>query len=136
MLKQNWFCNENMEMFYDCYEVQEFYDKNTKAIYIVEDTEEGTRIREIHEESDNYNDHYNKYIQWKSQNLPVQLFVQECERILDKKLSSNDEMDILYNDATINISMLGLTTKIPWGSEPYNRIIDALKLLLEEGEIE
>lgn len=133
MLMQNWFCQPNMEMFYDCGYYQKFYDKNSHAIYIVEETNEGTKIREIKEESDNYNLHYVKYLEWKSDNMPVQLFVQECERFLVK--CSDEDLEELY-ETTIDVSMCGLTTRIPWAAEPYNRIIDVLNSLVNNGEVE
>ena len=133
MLMQNWFCQPNMEMFNEYYDHQEFYDKNTKAIYIVEDTNEGVRIREIQENADNYNMHYVKYLEWKSDNMPVKLFVQECERYLTD--ISDEELEEVY-ESTIDISMCGLTTKIPWGAEPYNKIINTLNSLVNNGEVE
>jgi len=133
MLMQNWFCQPNMEMFHEYYDRQEFYDKNTKAIYIVEDTNEGVRIREIQEDADNYNMHYVKYLEWKSDNMPAKLFIQECERYISKL--SGEDMDELY-ETTIDITMCGLTTRISWGAESYNRIIDALNILVNSGEVE
>ena len=132
MLMQNWFCQPNMEMFYEYFETQKFYDKNTKAIYVVENTGEGTRIREIQEGADNYNMHYVKYLEWKSDNMPVKLFVQECERYIEN--CTDDELDETY-DTTIDITMLGLTTKIPFCAELHNRMIEMLKELSEKGEI-
>ena len=133
MLMQNWFYQPNMEMFYESYDRQEFYDKNTKAIYLVEQTEEGTRIREIQEDANNYNMHYNKYLEWKSDNMPVQLFVQEVNRYLIN--CSGKEVENLY-ESTIDISMCGLTTKIPWRDESCNKIIDVLRSLVDSGEVE
>lgn len=134
MLKQNWFCKNNMEMFEEYPDEQWFFDKETKCIYLVSDELEDLTIIQIEEESENYQKYYCKYIEWKSDNMPVQLFVQECERYVEK--CTEEEMTELYENGMINISMLGLTTKIPWGAEPYNRIIDALNVLLKEGEVE
>ena len=106
MLMQNWFCQPNMEMFYDRGDFQKFYDKNSHAIYIVEETNEGTKIREIKEESGRY-----------LSNLP------------------DEDLDELY-ETTIDISMCGLTTKIPFSAEPYNRIINVLNSLVNSGEVE
>jgi len=133
MLMQNWFCQPNMEMFHEYYDHQEFFDKKTKAIYVVESTNEGVRIREIQENADNYNMHYVKYLEWKSENMPVKLFVQECERYLTDM--SDEELEEIY-ETTIDISMCGLTTKIPFGAEPYNRIVNALNALVNSGEVE
>ena len=133
MLMQNWFCQPNMEMFHEYFDVQEFYDKNTKAIYVVSDAPDGNiTIIEIQEDHADYPLYYNTYLEWKSNNMPVQLFVQECERYLSK-LSAED-IEELY-ETTINISMCGLTTKIPWGVEPYNKIINALNALVNNGEV-
>lgn len=135
MLMQNWFYQPNMEMFYDYGDCQKFYDKNSHAIYVVEETIEGIRIREIQETSDNYNLHYNVYLEWKSDNMPVKLFIQEVERYLCN-YCSDDDIEELYENGTIDISMCGLTTKIPWGADPYNKIINALNSLVNNEEVE
>lgn len=133
MLKQNWFVN--MEMFDEYYETQQFYDKETKCIYVVsEDPYGNTIITEYQEGSKDYVTHYNKYLEWKSQNLSAQIFVNECERIIERL--TDKEMDDLYENGTIDISMLGLATKLNWGAEPYNRILDALRLLITESEVD
>lgn len=134
MLKQNWFCTKNMEMFYENMREQWFFDKETKCIYLVSDELDDLTIVQIAEDSNQYYKFYNEYLKWKSDNLPLQLFVQECERYIEK--CSEDEMTKLYDEMTIDISMLGLTTKLVWGAEEYNRIIDALKILLAEETIE
>jgi len=134
MLKQNWFGSSNMEMFNEYYDVQKFYDKDTKAIYVVEEDLIGhITITEFQEHHEGYVENYNEYLEWKSQNLPVRLFIQECERYVEK--CTEEEMSKLY-ETTVDITMCGLTTKIPYGAEPHNRILDALRILLDEGEVE
>jgi hypothetical protein len=123
-----------MEMFYENMREQWFFDKETKCIYLVSDELDDLTIVQIAEDSNQYYKFYNEYLKWKSDNLPLQLFVQECERYIEK--CSEDEMTKLYDEMTIDISMLGLTTKLVWGAEEYNRIIDALKILLAEETIE
>ena len=82
MLMQNWFYQPNMEMFYEYFNEQWFFDKNTKAIYIVDDHDNRIHIEEIQEDNGDYNVYYSKYLEWKSDNMPVRLFVQELERYL------------------------------------------------------
>ena len=133
MLKQNWFCSKNMEMFHESMCEQWFFDKETKCIYLVSDELDDLTIVQIEEKSENYCKYYNEYIKWKSQNLPVQIFIQECERYVER--CTEKELTNLY-ETTVDITMCGLTTKIPYGAESHNRILDALKILLEEGEVE
>lgn len=133
MLKQNWFYSKNMEMFHEDMCEQWFYDKETKCIYLVSDELDDLTIVQIEEESENYWKYYNIYLEWKSQNLSVRLFVQECERYVEK--CTEEELSKLY-ETTVDVTMCGVTTKIPYGAEPRNRILDALKILLEEGEVE
>ena len=133
MLKQNWFCTKNMEMFNEFYCEQWFFDKDTKCVYIVSDKHDDLTIVQITEESEKYWKYYNEYLEWKSDNLPVQLFVQECERYVER--CTEEKLTNLY-ETTIDITMCGLTTRIPYGAEPHNRILDALKILLEKGEVE
>jgi len=133
MLKQNWFGSKNMEMFHEDMCEQWFFDKETKCIYLVSDELDDITIVQIEEESSTYNKFYNEYLEWKSGNLPVKLFVQECERYVER--CTEEELSNLY-ETTVDITMCGLSTKIPYGAEPHNRILDALRILLEEGEVE
>lgn len=121
-------------MFHEDMCEQWFFDKETKCIYLVSNELDDIIIVQIEEDSEKYYKFYNEYLKWKSDNLPLQLFIQECERYIEK--CSEDEMTKLYDEMTIDISMLGLTTKLVWGAEEYNRIIDALKILLAEETIE
>lgn len=135
MLRQNWFCQPNMEMFYDCYGEQWFYDKNTKAIYVVsENTDICTSINEYQDGMKDYKLYYAKYIEWKSNNMPVKMFLDEIQKFFCG--CSDEEIDELYESGTIDISMFGLTTKLPFGAEPYIKIVDALKHLVDSGEVE
>ena len=122
-----------MEMFHEDMCEQWFFDKETKCIYLVSDELDDITIVQVEEESEKYPRFYNKYLEWKSNNMPVRLFVQECERYIER--CTDEELTNLY-ETTVNITMLGLTTKIPYGAEPHNRILDALRILLEEGEVE
>ena len=133
MLKQNWFYSKNMEMFHENMCEQWFFDKETKCIYLVSDELDDLTIVQIEEESEKYVKFYNEYLEWKSQNLPVRLFIQECDRYVER--CTEEEISKLY-ETTVNITICGLTTKIPYGAEPHNRILDALNILLEEGEVE
>lgn len=132
MLMQNWFYQPNMEKFFEYYDEQWFFDKNSKAIYYLSEDKGQLVIREITMDDPDYKIFYDKYLKFKSKDMPIDLFVEEVKRFFcccsDNELSEVEE-------STIDISMCGFTTKIPWSSHAFKKIIGTLTEYTNEMEL-
>lgn len=78
MLQENWFANPKFEMFEDYGSYQSFYNIENGIIYTVNEFSDGEiEVREITEDSHNYNLFYERYKAFKKKKYKVTLYMTE-----------------------------------------------------------
>ena len=78
MLQENWFANPRFEMFEDYGSYQSFYNTETGIIYTVNEFADGEiEVREITEDSHNYQAFYKRYKAFKQKKYKVTLYMTE-----------------------------------------------------------
>lgn len=97
-LKQNWFMNENFEMFNEIFGCEYYFDKMSEAIYTIDvDSCNHVIITQYTKISEEYEYLYKKYLEWKKPTFTFNVNTQFCIKaeneadafeILQEKLDS------------------------------------------------